>query len=88
MDTATFRVESSRQTDYEIHIGAFQMASNSLSPARAVTSFRPVTQAYFWTPGWQQKEWFADYDFLTGNVFEPTDVEDLIRHLHEAAEAS
>ena len=48
---------------------------------------RHGSQAYFWTSQWQQKELVADFDFLADNFFEPADIDDAIRHLHEGADA-
>lgn len=47
----------------------------------ALPSPRHGTQAYFWTSDWQQKETLADFDYLIGDVYNPMDVEDLIREL-------
>ena len=35
----------------------------------------------------RQQEAEADADFAAGRVYKPTDVEDLLRHLHDASEA-
>lgn len=40
-------------------------------------------QAYFWTKEWQHEEAQVDYEYLVGNTYRPTDVEDLIRSLRE-----
>ena len=82
---ANFNLARSDTAMSSTALGAY--ASEATSPARALPSPRHGSQAYFWTTEWQQKEILADYDFLIGNTFEPTDVEDLIRHLHEAADA-
>jgi hypothetical protein len=44
---------------------------------------RHGSQSYFWTLDWQQRERLADFDFLIGNIYRPTDVEDLIRFLDD-----
>ncbi len=47
-------------------------------PAR---SRRYGSQSYFWTQSWQQGERLADLDLLTGDEYQPTDVDDLLRWL-------
>jgi len=56
-------------------------ASSATTLARALPSPRHGSQAYFWTREWQQREQLADYDFLIGDTYKPSDVEDLIREL-------
>jgi hypothetical protein len=66
-------------------LGSF--ATEATEPSRSLPSPRHGSQAYFWTTEWQQKERLADWDFLIGNVYRPSDIDDLIRHLDEAAGA-
>ena len=41
----------------------------------------PATQAWFWTPEWQQREREADEDIVSGRVVQTSDVEELLHHL-------
>lgn len=84
--TGRFGFNASTASALDIHVEAF--ASSATEPSRSLPSPRHGSQAYFWTTDWQQKERLADWDFLIGETFKPTDAEDLIRHLHEAAGAT
>lgn len=50
---------------------------------RVAPSLKYGPQAYFWTQDWQQAERLAHHDFLIGDVYEPSDVEDGIAWLHD-----
>jgi bifunctional DNA-binding transcriptional regulator/antitoxin component of YhaV-PrlF toxin-antitoxin module len=50
-----------------------------LRPVLAV----PATQAWFWTPEWQQKEQEAEDDVVAGRVLEFADVDRFLAHLGE-----
>ncbi len=50
-----------------------------LRPVLAV----PATQAWFWTPEWQQKEQEAEADVAAGRVLEFADVDRFLSHLGE-----
>ena len=39
------------------------------------------SQAYFWTPEWQEQERQADRDFRAGDTFGPASADDVIRWL-------
>ncbi len=84
--TGSFGLDESRASASAIRVGTF--ASGAAEPCRSLPSPRHGSQAYFWTTDWQQKERLADLDFLIGGTFRPTNAEDLIRHLHEAAGAA
>ena len=47
----------------------------------------PASQAWFWTPEWQQRERGADEDIVAGRVVHTSDVEGLLGHL-DSLEAS
>lgn len=84
--TGRFGLNESTASALDIQVEAF--ASSATEPSCSLPSLRHGSQAYFWTTDWQQKERLADWDFLIGETFKPTDVEDLIRHLHGAAGAA
>jgi hypothetical protein len=83
--TQAFQINASRSTARDGFFSSRSLAS-ATAPARALPSLRHGTQAYFWTPEWQQRERLADYDFLIGDTYEPTDVADLIRELDSGDE--
>lgn len=41
----------------------------------------PASQAWFWTPEWQQREREADEDIVAGRVVQASDVAGLLDHL-------
>ncbi len=41
----------------------------------------PASQAWFWTPEWQQREREADEDIVSGRVVQANDVGGLLDHL-------
>lgn len=73
-------------SNVSVNVNTFVSESTG-TRARSMPSPRHGSQAYFWTPQWQQKELVADFDFLADNFFEPADIDDAIRHLHEGADA-
>jgi len=83
--TQKFKLNESAASASRVWLEA--SATGATAPSRSLPSPRHGSQAYFWTTEWQQKERLADWDFLIGGEFRPTDVEDLIRHLHEATSA-
>ncbi len=83
--TQSFRLDQSSAAATNSQSGAFEAAATS--PSRSLPTPAHASQAYFWTPEWQQRERLADWDFLIGDEYKPDDVDDLIRHLHEAASA-
>ena len=84
----TINLASGQSSMSESSVNVEALAMEATEPARALSSPRVGTQAYFWTAEWQQKERLADYDFLIGDTFTPSDVEDLIASLHEVADAA
>lgn len=81
-----FRLSQSIASAFSVVVGRSAMAATA--PARALPSPRTGSQAYFWTAEWQQKERLADIDFLIGDTLKPANVEELIAHLHEVADAA
>lgn len=64
-------------------VGARARTTAATAPSVSLPSPRHGSQSYFWTRDWQQRERLADFDFLIGDVYRPTDVEDLIRFLDD-----
>lgn len=64
-------------------------ATNASDPTLVLPAWaRHGTQPSYWTERWARKERLADWDRIAGTTFESDDVEDLIAHLHRAADAA
>lgn len=57
--------------------------ATSVSPGTLLPPAIPPSQAYLWTPEWQQWEMMADYHRMTGDYYEPESADDLIRWLND-----
>lgn len=56
--------------------------ATSVSAGTLLPPAIPRSQAYLWTPEWQQWEMMADYHRMTGDYYEPGSADDLIRWLN------
>lgn len=83
-DVTVVAIDAASVSNVSVNINTSVAESTGTRP-RSMPSPRHGSQSYFWTPEWQQKEKIADFDFLSGNVYEPSDVDDAIRQLHEGA---
>jgi hypothetical protein len=80
MAHSSFQVNASKATARAVMVPTIS-ASSATMTARTLPSPRHGSQAYFWTREWQQKERLADFDFLIGDTYRPSGIEDLIREL-------
>lgn len=81
MDTTEFATGSTATSQTSVIVST--SAHTGQGPTFAVRSPRQGSQAYYWTTAWQQRERLAEIDFAIGNFYQPADVNDLIRWLHE-----
>ena len=49
---------------------------------------RHGTQPSYWTETWLRKERLADWDRIAGTTYEADNMDDVISHLHRAADAA
>ena len=49
---------------------------------------RHGTQPLYWSETWLRKERLADWDRVAGTVYEADSMDDVIAHLHRAADAA
>lgn len=78
---------------YELNTGMNASGVPTTPPRRPVYVAPPEwkrhgTQPSYWSETWMRKERLADWDRVAGTVYEADDVEELIRHLDEAADAA